>query len=165
MEKELRINRWIRSREVRVIGSDGSQLGVMDVRDAIKLAQEQDYDLVEVAPGAAPPVCRIMDYGKYRYQQSKKHSTKSKTINVKEIKVRPQINEHDLLFKMKSIQKFLEHGDKAKITMMFRGREIVHASIGQKVFTRILEEFSQTANVEQSTKIEGNRMTMVLGPK
>jgi translation initiation factor IF-3 len=137
----------------------------MDVRSAIKLAQENDLDLVEVAPGAQPPVCRIMDYGKYRYQQSKKHSSKSRTITVKEIKVRPQINEHDLIFKMKSIKKFLEHGDKAKITMMFRGREIVHASIGQKVFHRIIEEFSQNANIEQPAKMEGNRMIMVLAPK
>jgi len=137
----------------------------MDVRSAIKQAQEHDLDLVEVAPGAQPPVCRIMDYGKYRYQQSKKHSSKQRTITVKEIKVRPQINEHDLLFKIKNIRKFLEHGDKAKITMMFRGREIVHASIAQKVFARILEEFSQAANIEQPAKMEGNRMTMVLGPK
>jgi len=118
-----------------------------------------------VAPGAQPPVCRIMDYGKYRYQQSKKHSTKSKTITVKEIKVRPQINEHDLLFKMKNMKKFLEHGDKTKITMMFRGREIVHASIGRKVFDRIVEEFSQIASIEQPARMEGNRMIMILAPK
>lgn len=137
----------------------------MEVRNAIKLAQEHDLDLVEVAPGAQPPVCRIMDYGKYRYQQSKKHSTKSKTITVKEIKVRPQINEHDLLFKMKSMKKFLEHGDKTKVTMMFRGREIVHAAIGRKVFDRIIEEFSQIANIEQQARMEGNRMIMILAPK
>lgn len=106
-----------------------------------------------------------MDYGKYRYQQSKKHSSKHKTIDVKEIKVRPQINEHDLLFKMKHIKRFLEHGDKAKITMMFRGREIVHASIGQKVFDRITQEVTALANIEQPPKMEGNRMTMVLVPK
>lgn len=148
-----------------MIGHDGEQLGIMDVRSAIKLAQEHDLDLVEVAPGAQPPVCKIMDYGKYRYQQSKKHSSKQKTISVKEIKVRPAINEHDLLFKMKNIKKFLEHGDKAKITMMFRGREIVHASNGKKIFDRVIEEFSQTANIEQAARMEGNRMTMVLAPK
>jgi len=137
----------------------------MDIRSAIKRAQEQEFDLVEVAPGAAPPVCRIMDYGKYRYQQSKKHSTKQRTISLKEIKLRPQINEHDLLFKLKSIKKFLEHGDKAKITMMFRGREIVHASIGKKVFERIIAEFLSAANIEQPARMEGNRMTMVLAPK
>jgi len=150
---------------VRVIGHEGEQLGLMELRSAIKLAQEHDLDLVEVAPGAQPPVCRIMDYGKYRYQQSKKHSTKSKTITVKEIKVRPQINEHDLLFKMKNMKKFLEHGDKTKITMMFRGREIVHASIGRKVFDRIIEEFSQIASIEQPARMEGNRMIMILAPK
>ena len=137
----------------------------MDIRSALKLASEHDLDLVEVAPAAQPPVCKIMDYGKYRYQQGKKNTTKHKTISLKEIKVRPQINEHDLLFKMNHLKRFLEHGDKAKITMMFRGREIVHASIAQKVFRRITEEFSETANIEQAPKMEGNRMTMVLVPK
>jgi len=137
----------------------------MDIRSALKLASENDLDLVEVAPAAQPPVCKIMDYGKYRYQQGKKNTAKHKTISLKEIKVRPQINEHDLLFKMNHLKRFLEHGDKAKITMMFRGREIVHASIAQKVFRRITEEFSETANIEQAPKMEGNRMTMVLVPK
>ncbi len=118
-----------------------------------------------MAPNAEPPVCKIMDFGKYRYQQSKRHSSKHKTITVKEVKVRPQINEHDLLFKIRNIKRFLEHGDKAKITMIFRGREIVHASSAQKVFNRISDEFSETANIEQLAKMEGNRMIMVLAPK
>lgn len=128
------------------------------------MASEQDLDLVEVAPNTVPPVCKIMDYGKYRYQQSKKH-TKQKTIVVKEVRVRPQINEHDLQFKMKSIQKFLEQGNKAKITMLFRGREIVHTTNAKNLFTRITEEFSNISNIEQTFRIEGRRMTMVLAPK
>jgi len=137
----------------------------MDVHAARKLAIEKDLDLVEVAPAAKPPVCKIMDFGKYRYQQSKKHSSKQKTFSVKEVKVRPQINDHDLLFKMKNAKKFLEHGHKVKITMMFRGREIVHKALGQKVFDRINQELTETSNIEQQPKMEGNRMIMVLAPK
>jgi translation initiation factor IF-3 len=126
----------------------------MDVFSARKLANEKDLDLVEVAPTARPPVCKIMDYGKYRYQESKKLSTKQKKITVKEVKVRPQINEHDLQFKLKNV-----------ITMIFRGREIVHAANAQKVFDRITNDLAELANVEQFVRREGNRMTMVLAPK
>lgn len=129
------------------------------------MAIERELDLVEVAPAARPPVCKILDYGKYRYQQSKKHSSKHKTFSVKEIKVRPQINEHDLVFKIKNIRRFIEHGDKTKITMIFRGREIVHAPNAQKVFERIKQEFSDSVVIEQMARREGNRMTMVLAPK
>lgn len=137
----------------------------MEIYNARNLAVKQELDLVEVAPNVRPPVCKIMDYGKYRYQQAKKHSSKHKTVSVKEVKVRPQINEHDLVVKMKNTKKFLEHGHKVKITMMFRGREIVHKSIGQKVFDRITNEFSEIANVEQLARMEGYRMIMVLAPK
>jgi translation initiation factor IF-3 len=140
-------------------------MGILPLYEALKLAEEQELDLVEVAPAAKPPVCKIMDYGKYRYQLSKKQSSKHKTISVKEIKVRPQINEHDLLFKIKNIKRFLEDGNKAKVTMIFRGREIVHASTASKVFNRICEEVANIANIEQMAKMEGNRMTMVLAPK
>ncbi len=150
---------------MRVIDSDGKQLGIMDIHRARKLASDQELDIVEVAPNAKPPVCKIMDYGKYRYQQAKKHSSKHRTITLKEVKVRPQINEHDLMFKMKNAKKFLEHGNKVKVTMMFRGREIVHRSLGQKVFDRIINELSDIANVEQMARMEGNRMIMVLAPK
>lgn len=137
----------------------------MNIHVARKTASEKDLDLVEVAPNAKPPVCKIMDFGKYRYQQSKKHSSKQKTITVKEIKVRPRINEHDLQFKMKNTKKFLNHGDKVKITMQFRGREIVHKSLGQVIFDRITKELSEVANIEQLAKMEGNRMIMVFAPK
>ena len=136
----------------------------MELFAARKLANDKELDLVEVAPEARPPVCKVMDYGKYRYQQAKKHSSKHKTVTVKEVKVRPQINEHDLLFKMKNAKKFLEHGHKVKITMFFRGREIVHKSLGQKVLDRIVKDLSETANVEQFPRMEGNRMIMVLAP-
>jgi translation initiation factor IF-3 len=149
---------------VRVIGPDGKQLGILNKEEAIRLAEEQGLDLVEVAPNADPVVCRIMDYGKYRYQQSKKHSSKHKTITVKEVKIRPQINEHDLLNKMRNIKRFLEDGDKAKITMIFRGREIVHANSAKRIFDRITNEFSNHANIEQKPRMEGYRMTMVLAP-
>ncbi|RJR18987.1 MAG: translation initiation factor IF-3 [Nitrospiraceae bacterium] len=165
MSKELRINRWIKAKEVRVIDEDGSQLGVMDIFSARKHAFNKDLDIVEVAPEAKPPVCKIMDYGKYCYQQAKKHTTKHKTLTVKEVKVRPQTNEHDLLFKMKNARKFLAHGDKVKITMFFRGREIVHKSLGQKVLDRITLDLADVANVEQAAKMEGNRMIVVLAPK
>lgn len=137
----------------------------MNIHVARKTANEKDLDLVEVSPNTNPPVCKIMDYGKYRYQQSKKHSSKHKTITVKEIKVRPRINEHDLQFKMKNTKKFLGHGDKVKITMQFRGREIVHKSIGKAIFDRITEELSEIANIEQFARMEGYRMIMVFAPK
>lgn len=161
----MRINRLIRAREVRVIGSSGEQLGVLPRDEAIRLAAEEGLDLVEVAPNATPVVCKIIDYGKYRYQLSKKHSSKHKTITVKEMKVRPQINEHDLLNKIKNIKRFLQQGDKAKIIMIFRGREVVYAEAAKKVFNRISDEFAMTATIEQKAKMEGYRMTMVLAPK
>ena len=150
---------------MRVIDDDGKQLGVMDSFSARKLAMGKDLDLVEVAPAAKPPVCKVMDYGKYRYQQAKKHTSKHKTVTVKEVKVRPRINEHDLNFKLKNARKFLESGNKVKITMMFRGREIVHRSIGQKVLEGIVKELAEVANVEQFPRMEGNRMIMILAPQ
>jgi len=137
----------------------------MPLKEALKIAEEHDLDLVEIAPGAMPPVCKVINYGKYRYQISKRHSTKHKTIEVKEVKIRPWINEHDLNLKIKNISRFLEDGNKAKITMIFRGREIVHSSLGQKIFDRIYQEFSQNANVEQAARLEGHRMIMVIAPK
>lgn len=136
----------------------------MDIHKARKAANDKDLDLVEVAPQANPPVCKILDYGKYRYQQAKKHTTKQKTITVKEVKVRPAINDHDLEFKMKNARKFLVQGNKVKVTVFFRGREIVHKENGKKVLDRIIEELSDVASVEQFAKMEGNRMIMVLGP-
>jgi translation initiation factor IF-3 len=131
----------------------------------LKAAEEQDLDLVEVASNVNPPVCRIMDYGKYRYQMSKKNSSKHKTIGLKEVKVRPQINKHDLDFKIRNIIRFLDEGNKVKITMIFRGREIVHASLSRKVFDIISAELPDKANIEQAAKMDGRHMIMLLSPK
>jgi translation initiation factor IF-3 len=135
----------------------------MDIHKARKAAVEKELDLVEVAPTANPPVCKILDYGKYRYEQAKKHTTKQKKITLKEIKARPAISDHDLNFKMKNARKFLGQGNKVKVTIFFRGREIVHKVNGKKVLDRITEELSDISSVEQFAKMEGNRMIMILG--
>ncbi len=133
----------------------------MNIHQARKHAVDKDLDLVEVAPNERPPVCKVMDYGKYKYQQAK-NTTKQKTVSLKEIKVRPQTDEHDLDLKMKNARKFLEEGHKVKVTMFFRGREIVHKAIGRKVLDQIIEELADIANVIQQAKMEGNRMIIVL---
>jgi translation initiation factor IF-3 len=158
------VNEQIRAREVRVIDSEGQQLGVMAVREALGRAEERDLDLVEVSPTAVPPVCKIMDFGKYKYQLSKKHAQK-KTIDVKEVKVRPQINEHDLDLKIRNVNRFIEDGDKAKIVMYFRGREIVRPELGMKVFDKISQNLTGKFQIEQQPRLEGNHITMVVAPK
>jgi translation initiation factor IF-3 len=149
---------------VRLIGQNGEQLGIMPLSVALKNAEEQGLDLVEVAPNANPPVCKIMDYGKYRYQMTKKQSTKQKSTALKEIKLRPQINKHDLDFKIKHIKNFLEEGNKVKVTMLFRGREVMHSSLAKRIFDRILEELSGKATVDRTAKLEGRQMIMILSP-
>jgi len=136
----------------------------LPVHEALKIAEERGLDLVEVAPNVVPPVCKILDFGKYRYQLSKKQSQK-KTIEVKEIKIRPQITEHDLGLKVKSIRRFLDEGNKAKVTMFFRGREIIRAELGMKVFAKIMQLLTGKFNIEQVPKLEGNHITMVVAPK
>jgi len=133
----------------------------MNIHQARKHAVDKDLDLVEVAPNERPPVCKVMDYGKYKYQQAKS-TTKKNTVSLKEIKVRPQTDEHDLDFKMKNARRFLGEGHKVKVTMFFRGREIVHKAIGRKVLDQIIEELADIANVIQQAKMEGNRMIIVL---
>jgi len=149
---------------VRVIDNEGRQLGVMTVREALSHAVEKDLDLVEVSPTAAPPVCKILDFGKYKYQLNKKH-TQKKTIDVKEIKVRPQINEHDLGLKIKNINRFIEEGDKAKVVMFFRGREIIRPELGMKVFEKVIQQLTGKFQIEQHPRMEGNHITMVVAPK
>ena len=149
---------------MRLIGSDGTQLGILSVGEALKKAMEQNLDLVEVAPNAKPPVCKIMDYGKYKFQQAKKHS-KPKTISVKEVKLRPQIGIHDLEMKINNMKRFLENGDRVKITMVFRGREILHPDFANKVFDKIKEALEEKATVDSNPKWEGRRMIMTLLPK
>ncbi len=136
----------------------------MTVRDALGKAAERELDLVEVSPTAAPPVCKIMDFGKYKYQLSKKHAQR-KTIDVKEVKIRPQINEHDLDLKIRNVNRFIEGGDKAKIVMYFRGREIIRPELGMKVFEKIIAQLTGKFQIEQQPRLEGNHITMVVAPK
>lgn len=143
-------------------------MGIMTVSDALAAAETQGFDLVEVSPTAVPPVCRIMDYGKFKYQQSKKLQESRKKqvqVQVKEIKIRPKTDEHDLLFKAKNVRRFLEEGNKAKITLVFRGREITHVDFGQKVMDRFVEELQDVAIIEVRPKMEGRSMFMIVAPK
>jgi len=158
----------IRAREVRVIASEGEQLGVLLLRDALQKAEEAGLDLVEVAPTAVPPVCRIMDFGKYKYEmnkkahESKKHQT---VIAVKEIKLRPRTDDHDIDFKTNNIKRFLAGGDKVKVSIMFRGREMAHPEQGRALLERIVKELEQVALVEQHPRMEGRNMFLMLAAK
>jgi translation initiation factor IF-3 len=158
----------IRAREVRVIGQEGGQLGIMTVQDAIRLAEEQGLDLVEVAPEARPPVCRVMDYGKYKYQQSKRlqqAKKKQKVISVKEIKLRPKTEEHDYQFKTQHVRRFLQDGHKTKVTVVFRGREMAHTELGRQMLDRVATDLQDIGAMEQTPRQEGRNMTMVLSPR
>ena len=167
--KNSRINEKITSREVRVIGLEGNQLGIFSTPDAINLAREAGCDLVEVSPNASPPVCRIMDYGKFKYQQSKKMNQGKRhthsVAHIKEVKVRPRTDVHDLEVKIRNIKKFLTHGNKAKVTLMFRGREIAHPEFGRGLMDRIAEEIQDIGVVESPPKLEGRNMIMLIAPK
>jgi translation initiation factor IF-3 len=166
--KEVAINWEIKAPEVRVIESDGKQLGVLPVKEAIKIAEERGLDLVEVAPNSQPPVCRIMNYGKYKYQQSKrtqearKHQT---VIHIKEVKVRPRTEEHDFQFKLRHVKRFLDEGNKVKISILFRGREIAHPEFGKELLNRFVEGVKDVTVIEQSPRLEGRNMVMILAPK
>jgi translation initiation factor IF-3 len=162
-----RINERIRVPEVRVIGDDGQQVGVMRTDEALRYAQERDLDLVEVAPEARPPVCRVLDYSKYKYEQAqkvkaaRKHQTQ---ITIREIKFRPKIAEQDYETKKRHVERFLRHKDKVKITIMFRGREVTHPERGQMILDRLAEELTDLAVIEQRPNLDGRNMTMLLGP-
>ncbi|MCG0278661.1 MAG: translation initiation factor IF-3 [Thermanaeromonas sp.] len=168
ISKDWRVNTEIRAREVRLVGTDGQQLGIMPLKEALRIAQEQGLDLVEVAPQARPPVCRIMDFGKYKYEQKRREreaKKKQRTVDIKEIKLRPGIEEHDFKVKARNTLRFLEDGDKVKVTVMFRGREISHAELGEKLCWRLAEEVAEKASVERPPKLEGRNMVMILAPK
>jgi translation initiation factor IF-3 len=157
------VNERIRAREIRVIGSDGSQLGVMTPDAALARAQDEGLDLVEVAPNSSPPVCRIMDYGRYRYEQKKKSGkTKGHATTLKEVKLRPRTDDHDLETKLKAARRFLMEGDKVKVTVMFRGREMVHRSIGQQQLDRVTTMIGNLATVESPPRMEGRFLSMIL---
>jgi translation initiation factor IF-3 len=166
--KDLQINEEIREREVRLIDVDGSQLGVVSTRDAMSKADERKLDLVKVAPNAKPPVCKILDYGKYKYEAAKKEKEarkKQKTINVKEIRLTPNIESHDLNVKARRANDFLKSGDKVKVSVRFRGREMGHTNMGRVVLNDFVELTKEFGNVEKRAKMEGRNMTMFLSPK
>ncbi|MBW1887351.1 MAG: translation initiation factor IF-3 [Deltaproteobacteria bacterium] len=163
-----RVNERIIARSVRLISGDGSQLGIMPIQEALKTASQEGLDLVEVASNADPPVCRIMDYGKYKYQTSKKVQEgrkKGKTFQVKEIKFRPHTDVHDLGYKIKNLKKFLDKKNRVKLTVIFRGREMAYVGAGMKLLEKIAEEIIDEGTVEQSPKREGRNLTMVIVPK
>ena len=167
-KETLRINEEIRIREVRVTSAEGEQLGIMATRDALRMAEEQHLDLVEVAPKAKPPVCRIMDFGKYRYEQQKRDKEakkKQKVITIKEVKLRPNIEQHDFDVKLKNALRFVQEGNKVKVTIMFRGRELSHPELGREVLQRVAAELKDTVSIERDAKLEGKNMIMILAPK
>ncbi|MBT4770061.1 MAG: translation initiation factor IF-3 [Rhodospirillaceae bacterium] len=166
--KGPRVNEAIESATVRLVNHDGEMLGVNSLADALEKAVEVGLDLVEVSPNADPPVCKILDYGKYKYQEQKKQNEarkKQKTMDVKEIKMRPNINKHDYDVKMRSVVKFLGEGDKVKVTLRFRGREMVHQEIGMSVLNRVRADVMELVKVEQFPRLEGRQMVMVIAPK
>ncbi|HCH49174.1 MAG TPA: translation initiation factor IF-3 [Proteus sp.] len=167
--RQNRINSEIRAHEVRLTGLDGEQIGVVSLKEALEKAEEAGADLVEISPNAEPPVCRIMDYGKFLYEKSKtlkEQKKKQKVIQVKEVKFRPGTDEGDYQVKLRNLIRFLEDGDKAKVTLRFRGREMAHQQIGMEVLNRIRQDLDELATVESfPNKIEGRQMIMVLAPK
>ncbi|MDP2967787.1 MAG: translation initiation factor IF-3 [Deltaproteobacteria bacterium] len=167
MSRDVRINREIRAREVRVIDSEGKQLGILPLVEALRVAANADLDLVEVSPKSEPPVCRIMDFGKFKYQQSKKaHDAKKKqaVVHLKEVKLRAKTEEHDLEFKLRHIERFLKEGNKTKVTIIFRGREITHSDLGKQMMGRIAEKAKEWGKIEQPAKFEGRNYVMILAP-
>ncbi len=166
--KKMRVNEQIRAKEVRLIGPDGKQIGIVPLSEALKTAEEYDLDLVEVSPNADPPVCKIMDYGKYKYEQEKKarkSRKEHKALEMKEFKFRPRMDSHDYEYRMKRIKEFLEKGHKVRIFMVFRGREMKFISQGEALLNKLAEDVSEVASVEKAPKMEGRVMTMQLTPK
>jgi len=163
-----RINDRIRAESVRLIGPAGEQVGIVSLREAAEYADRLNLDLVEVAPMASPPVCKVMDYGKYRYEQEQKAKEARKrqtTISIKEIKLRPKIDDHDFATKKGHVERFLAKGDKVKLTIMFRGRELVHPHLGERLLRRMAEELQELGDVESQPNLDGRNMIMMLAPK
>ncbi|MHB1530335.1 MAG: translation initiation factor IF-3 [Acidiferrobacteraceae bacterium] len=167
-EKETRLNGQIIAPKVRLIGADGQQVGVVSLQEAQQSAEAATLDLVEISPNASPPVCRIMDYGKYQYEESKRRHAakrKQKQIQIKEVKFRPGTDTGDYQVKLRNLTRFLENGDKAKITLRFRGREMAHQELGIQLLKRVEEDLSEVGVVEQRPRLEGRQMVMVINPK
>ena len=163
-----RVNEEIRVPQVRLIDENGEMIGVLSIRDALYRAYQAGLDLLEISPNAVPPVCKITDYGKFKYEQQKKANEarkKQKVVEIKEIKVRPNIDDHDYEVKMKQAKSFIGEGDKVKVTLRFRGREMAHQELGMKLLDRVREDLGERAKMEQTPKMEGRQMTMVMAPK
>ncbi|MDI6772519.1 MAG: translation initiation factor IF-3 [bacterium] len=168
MEREIRINDRIRAREVRLIGPGSEQLGIVPTREALTRAQEHNLDLVEVAPTASPPVCKIMDYGRYKYEQSKRDRDahrKSRGGDLKGMRMSPKIGEHDFQVKIRRVAEFLKDGDKVRVAMWFRGREMAHPKVGEVLLQRLAQEVAEVGVVEGTPKLEGRNMIMLLAPR
>ncbi|WP_456297939.1 translation initiation factor IF-3 [Caminicella sporogenes] len=166
--KKVEINEQIRDREVRLIGPDGEQIGIMSSKEALKIAEEKKLDLVKIAPGANPPVCKLMDYGKYKYEQAKREKEarkKQKTITVKEVRLSLNIEDHDLNTKAKKAIKFLKNGDKVKVTLRFKGRELGHTQLGVDVLNKFFSIVEEVGVMEKKPKMEGRNMVMFISPK
>ncbi len=162
-----RVNDRIRALEVRLIGADGENRGVVSPEQALELAEDTGLDLVEISPNASPPVCKIMDYGKFKYEQQKRESDarkKQKTIDIKEVKFRPNTDIHDYDVKMRNVTRFLESGDKVKVTLRFRGREMAHLNLGRDLLERVADDIKEIGKVENMPKMEGRQMVMMIGP-
>ncbi|NDV11856.1 translation initiation factor IF-3 [Crenobacter intestini] len=167
-EREPRINGEITAREVRLVGNEGEQLGIVSMREALALAEERDVDLVEISPNAQPPVVKLMDYGKYKYELSKKRQeakAKQKQIQIKEVKFRPGTDDGDYNVKLRNLIRFLQDGDKAKVTLRFRGREMAHQDIGLALLKRVEADLVEVGTVEQFPRLEGRQMVMMIAPK
>jgi translation initiation factor IF-3 len=163
-----RVNEEIRSREVHLIMQDGANRGTVSIAEALQAAQESGLDLVEISPNAAPPIVKILDYGKYKYQEQKKAAEarkKQKVVEVKELKYRPMIDDHDYEVKMRAMQRFFEEGDKVKVTLRFRGREMAHQELGTRLLARVKEDTAKIAKVEMEPRFEGRQMIMILAPR
>ncbi|HHW04110.1 MAG TPA: translation initiation factor IF-3 [Thermoanaerobacterales bacterium] len=167
-EKEIQVNHEIKAKEVRVIDPNGQQLGIMSLKEALRHAQEAQMDLVKIVPDAKPPVCKIMDYGKFKYEQSKREKEARKNqrvINIKEIRMNPNIEEHDFQVRVKNALRFLKDGDKVKVTIKFRGREITHTKLGEDVLKKMADSVQEVGYIEKQPLIEGRNMVMILSPK
>lgn len=167
ISREIRINERIRAREVRLIGANGEQLGVLPLLEALRVAREQGVDLVEVAPNATPPVCRLMDYGRFKYEQTKKEREArkhQKVVLLKEVRLTPKTDEHDIEFKTRTILRFLKDGDKVKVTVRFKGREMAHPQLGRQVLEAIAQNLKGVASIERTPLMEGRTMSMIVTP-
>src|SRR5678809_938728 len=163
-----RVNEEIRVREVQLIDATGTNVGATPIQTALDMAQAAGLDLVEIAPNSTPPICKLLDYGKYRFQEQKKQAEarkKQKVVEVKEIKLRPMIDDHDYQVKMRSMERFFEEGDKVKVTLRFRGREMAHQELGTRLLNRVKDDTTKMAKVESEPRVEGRQMVMILAPR